>query len=70
MRYNNFEEVGCKYCWDNRKQQEKEPLYFFDTANNMRESNYCPYCGRKYGEVPVYDEQQQPESESELELQY
>jgi hypothetical protein len=63
------EDYGCKYCWDNRKQQEKEPLYFFDTANNMRVCNYCPYCGRKYGEVPV-NEQLDLESEPEYEYQY
>lgn len=64
-----MEDFGCKFCWDNRKQQEKEPLYFFDAANNMRTCNYCPYCGRKYGEEPI-NEQLEPESESEYEFQY
>lgn len=43
------EEIGCSYCWDKRKNKEKE-LFFLDNANNMRICNYCPSCGRKYNE--------------------
>ena len=42
-------EFGCGYCWDKKKRKSKE-LFFLDAANNMRVCNYCPYCGRKYGE--------------------
>lgn len=45
----NEEEFGCKFCWDKRRQKEKE-LFFLDAANNIRVCNYCPYCGRKYEE--------------------
>lgn len=38
---------GCSYCWDNRKKKSKE-IFYFDAANNMRTSEYCPACGRKY----------------------
>jgi hypothetical protein len=48
-----MEEFGCPYCWDARKKQEKPILFFFDAANNYRECDYCPKCGRKYGEVPT-----------------
>ena len=44
------EEYGCGFCWDKRKNKEKE-LFFLDTANNMRICTYCPSCGRKYLEV-------------------
>lgn len=40
-------EYGCKFCWDKRAQKEKEIL-FFDPANNLRSSKFCPWCGRKY----------------------
>lgn len=43
------EEYGCSYCWDRRKNKERE-LFFLDHANNMRICNYCPSCGRKYNE--------------------
>lgn len=43
------QEFGCQFCWDNRAKKENE-IYFFDKANNMRVSLYCPYCGRKFGE--------------------
>ena len=49
-------EFGCPYCWDARKKKEKEYLWYFDAANNLRQCEYCPNCGRKYGEEPV-DEQ-------------
>lgn len=39
--------IGCKFCWDDRKKQNKI-LTFFDQANNLRTCNYCPWCGRKY----------------------
>ena len=52
-----MEEFGCPYCWDSRKQEEKPYLFFFDAANNYRECDYCPKCGRKYGEVIKRDEQ-------------
>ena len=42
-------EIGCGYCWDKKRKKEKE-LFFLDAANNMRICNFCPYCGRKYGE--------------------
>lgn len=45
-------EFGCPYCWDARKQKEKEYLWYFDAANNLRQCEYCPNCGRKYGEEP------------------
>lgn len=38
---------GCSYCWDDRKKKSKE-IFYFDSANNMRVSEYCPACGRKY----------------------
>ena len=38
---------GCSYCWDDRKKKSKE-IFYFDAANNMRVSEYCPACGRKY----------------------
>ena len=49
-------EVGCPYCWDSRKKKEKDYLWFFDAANNYKQCDYCPKCGRKYGEVKM-DEQ-------------
>ena len=55
-------DFGCPYCWDTRKQKEKVPLWFFDAANNLRECDYCPKCGRKYGEVPIKHEQLEVES--------
>lgn len=51
-----MDEYGCAYCWDAKKKKEKEQFYFFDAANNLRQCDYCPKCGRKYGEVPT-DEQ-------------
>ena len=61
-----MEEFGCPYCWDGRKKKEKEYLwfffFFFNSANNLRECEYCPKCGRKYGEEPVNEQ-----LESELE---
>jgi hypothetical protein len=50
-----MEEFGCFYCWDAKKKKEKPYLYFFDAANNLRECEYCPKCGRKYGEEPNYE---------------
>lgn len=38
---------GCSYCWDDRRKKSKE-IFYFDSANNMRVSEYCPACGRKY----------------------
>lgn len=58
-----MEEFGCFYCWDKRLNKEKDILYFFDAANNLRECKYCPECGRKYGEVPT-NEQLESELES------
>ena len=46
-----MEEFGCAYCWDEKKKQEKDYLFFFDAANNYRQCDYCPKCGRKYGEL-------------------
>lgn len=42
-------EFGCSFCWDKKKNKEKE-LFFLDAANNMRVCIYCPSCGRKYME--------------------
>ena len=52
-----MEEIGCPYCWDAKKKKEKEYLWFFDASNNYRQCDYCPKCGRKYGEVIIKDEQ-------------
>lgn len=41
--------IGCKFCWDDKKKKDRQ-LTFFDQANNLRSCNYCPWCGRKYGE--------------------
>lgn len=42
----NEQEFGCEFCWDNKAKKNND-IYFFDRANNMRLSIYCPYCGRK-----------------------
>ena len=55
-----MDEFGCFYCWDSKRKKEKDVLYFFDAANNLRECEYCPKCGRKYGEEPS-DEQLESE---------
>lgn len=39
------QEFGCGFCWDKRKNKNKE-LFFLDAANNMRVCIFCPYCGR------------------------
>ena len=49
-------EIGCFYCYDNKKKKEKEQLYFFDAANNLKVCDYCPKCGRKYGEETVNEQ--------------
>ena len=49
-------EIGCFYCYDNKKKKEKEQLYFFDAANNLKICDYCPKCGRKYGEETVNEQ--------------
>lgn len=59
-----MEEFGCPYCWDMNRKKEKAKLWFFDAANNYRECDYCPKCGRHYGEVPINEHM---ESKSELE---
>lgn len=41
------QEFGCGFCYDNRTKKDIE-IYFFDRANNMRISTYCPSCGRKF----------------------
>lgn len=46
---NEFEIIGCGFCWDRKKKRSKE-LFFLDAANNMRVCNFCPYCGRSYEE--------------------
>lgn len=51
-----MEEFGCFYCWDTKKKKEKDYLYFFDAANNLKICDYCPKCGRRYGEEPVYEQ--------------
>lgn len=55
-------EIGCFYCYDNKKRKEKEPLWFMDAANNLKLCDYCPKCGRKYGEVIVYEQLDEPKS--------
>lgn len=45
----NKQDFGCEFCWDAKKKQNFE-IYFFDRANNMRLSAYCPNCGRSIGE--------------------
>ena len=47
-----MDEFGCFFCWDDKQKKDKI-LYFFDSANNLRECDYCPKCGRKYGEEMV-----------------
>ena len=42
-------EFGCGFCWDKKRQREKE-IFSLDSANNMRVCVYCPYCGRTLGE--------------------
>lgn len=44
----NNEDFGCGFCWDKKRNKEKE-LFFLDNANNMRICTYCPSCGRRYG---------------------
>lgn len=51
-----MEEFGCGYCWDAAHHKEKPELWFFDAANNYRRCEYCPKCGRKYGEVPINEQ--------------
>lgn len=41
----NENENECGFCWDRKKQKDKE-LFFLDAANNMRICIYCPHCGR------------------------
>ena len=63
---NELNEIGCFYCYDNKRRKEKEQLYFFDAANNLKICDYCPKCGRRYGEETV-NEQLDIELESKLE---
>ena len=60
-----MDEFGCFYCWNPKLKQEKPQLYFFDAANNYKPCDYCPKCGRKYGEETVNE---YLESKSKLEL--
>ena len=48
-----MDEFGCPNCWDSKRQRDKEYLFFFDAANNYKQCDYCPKCGRKYGEETV-----------------
>lgn len=48
--------IGCFYCYDNKHEKEKKPLWFMDAANNLKICDYCPKCGRKYGEVPMNEQ--------------
>ena len=52
----NLIDFGCFYCWDKKREKEKE-LFFFDHANNLKLCQYCPVCGRKYGEFPEENEE-------------
>ena len=36
---------GCFVCQD--KKGKNQDVFYFDKANNMREANFCPHCGRK-----------------------
>ena len=36
---------GCFVCQDKRGKNQE--VFYFDKANNMREANFCPNCGRK-----------------------
>ena len=36
---------GCFVCQD--KKGKSQDVFYFDKANNMREANFCPNCGRK-----------------------
>lgn len=46
----NIEDAeGCFVCKD-KKGKTKE-VFYFDSANNMRDSNYCPNCGRKISTI-------------------
>ena len=36
---------GCFVCQD--KKGKFQDVFYFDKANNMREANFCPNCGRK-----------------------
>ena len=56
-------EFGCKFCWDSRQKKAKE-LFFLDKANNVRLCNYCPNCGRRYG-----DEEETNADAEQLELE-
>ena len=38
-------EEGCFVCQD--KKGKTQEVFYFDKANNMRDSNFCPNCGRK-----------------------
>lgn len=57
-------EFGCKFCWDSRQNKAKE-LFFLDKANNMRLCNYCPNCGRHYGD----EEEKDANTNEQLELE-
>lgn len=57
--YKFSDEIGCFYCYDSKRGKEKERLYFFDAANNLKVCDFCPVCGRKYGEVRL-NEQLEP----------
>ena len=63
-------EFGCFYCWDSKKNKEKVPLFFFDAANNLRECEYCPKCGRRYGEEPIDEQLEQSDDEYEYGDEY
>ena len=41
------EEPFCYYCWDKKKQKDRE-LFFIDATNNLRVCRFCPNCGREY----------------------
>lgn len=35
----------CVYCWDKKKQVNRE-IFFLDHTNNLRVCTFCPNCGR------------------------
>ena len=39
------DQEGCFVCQD--KKGKNKDVFYFDSANNMRDSIYCPNCGRK-----------------------
>ena len=45
LNNNSAVEEGCFVCQD--KKGKNQDVFYFDKANNMRDSKFCPNCGRK-----------------------